>query len=302
MKEKSKLIFKEKMDDVSREVAERKRFNFGVNWNRFLTLLDGNRIQEAEKLLKQMLEAETLDGKLFLDIGCGSGLFSLAAKRLGAKVHSFDYDSLSVACTEELKRRYSPNDGSWTIEQGDVLDLGYLSSLGKYDIVYSWGVLHHTGNMWVALENVIPLLDDEGKLFISIYNDQGILSKFWKKVKKFYNASPNPMKMLVILWVGAFLQTSSAFLRLFQGQNPLPFKYWAEKKKSRGMSVWHDLVDWVGGYPFEVAKPEEIFDFYRKNGFILVKLRTCGIGLGCNEFFLFESVEALEKIIFAEKC
>ena len=82
-----------------------------------------------------MLEAETLDGKLFLDIGCGSGLFSLAAKRLGAKVHSFDYDSLSVACTEELKRRYFPNDSSWTIEQGNVLDLGYLNSLGKYDIV-----------------------------------------------------------------------------------------------------------------------------------------------------------------------
>jgi 2-polyprenyl-6-hydroxyphenyl methylase/3-demethylubiquinone-9 3-methyltransferase len=283
------------MSDVPREVTERKRFNFGENWNRFLTILDEGRIQEAEKSLKQMLEAETLDGKLFLDIGCGSGLFSLAAKRLGAKVHSFDYDSLSVACTEELKHRYFPSDGSWTIEQGNVLDLGYLSSLGKYDIVYSWGVLHHTGNMWVALENVIPLLDDGGKLFISIYNDQGILSKFWKKVKKFYNASPIPMKMLVILWVGAFLQTSSAFLRLFQGQNPLPFKYWAEKKKSRGMSVWYDLVDWVGGYPFEVAKPEEIFDFYRKNGFTLVKLRTCGGGLGCNEFVFIRERRSIAK-------
>jgi 2-polyprenyl-6-hydroxyphenyl methylase/3-demethylubiquinone-9 3-methyltransferase len=138
--------------------------------------------------------------------------------------------------------------------------------------------------MWVALENLIPLLDDGGKLFISIYNDQGILSRFWKRAKKFYNASPIPIKILIILWVGASLQAGSAFLRLFRGQNPLPFKSWAEKKKSRGMSVWHDLVDWVGGYPFEVAKPEEVFDFYRKNGFTLVKLRTCGGGLGCNEF------------------
>jgi len=283
------------MSDVSREVAERKRFNFGENWNRFLTILDEDRIQGAEKSLKQMLEVKTLDGKLFLDIGCGSGLFSLAAKRLGAKVHSFDYDSLSVACTEELKRRYFPNDGSWTIEQGNVLDLGYLNSLGKYDIVYSWGVLHHTGNMWVALENVIPLLDDGGKLFISIYNDQGILSRFWKRVKKFYNASPIPMRILIILWVGASLQAGSAFLRLFQGQNPLPFKYWAEKKKRRGMSVWYDLVDWVGGYPFEVAKPEEIFDFYRKNGFTLVKLRTCGGGLGCNEFVFIRRRRSIAK-------
>jgi len=290
------------MNGVSREVVERNRFNFGENWNRFLTILDEDRIKEAEKSLKQMLEAETLDGKLFLDIGCGSGLFSLAAKRLGAKVHSFDYDPLSVACAEELKRRYFPNDGSWTIEQGNVLDLDYLNSLGKYDIVYSWGVLHHTGNMWAALENVIPLLDNGGKLFISIYNDQGILSTFWKRVKKFYNASPIPLKILLILWVGAFLQTRSALLRLFQGQNPLPFKYWAERKKSRGMSVWHDLVDWVGGYPFEVTKPEKVFDFYRQNGFTLVKLRTCGGGLGCNEFVFIRERRSTAKSIFAERC
>jgi len=171
--------------------------------------------------------------------------------------------------------------------------LDYLNSLGKYNIVYSWGVLHHTGNMWMALDNVIPLLDEGGKLFISIYNDQGILSKFWKRLKKFYNTSPSPIKILVIFWVGASLQTGSAFLRLFQGQNPLPFKYWKEKKRQRGMSVWHDLVDWVGGYPFEVAKPEEIFDFYRVKGFTLVKLKTCGGSLGCNEFVFVREMKSV---------
>ena len=116
----------------------------------------------------------------------------------------------------------------------------------------------------MALENVAPLVNEKGTLFISIYNDQGPLSQFWKSVKKFYNRSSKPVKILIILWFGAFFEARYAAMRILRWKNPLPFKSWEEKKKSRGMSVWHDLVDWVGGYPFEVAKPEEIFDFYRK--------------------------------------
>jgi 2-polyprenyl-6-hydroxyphenyl methylase/3-demethylubiquinone-9 3-methyltransferase len=183
-----------------------------------------------------------------------------------------------------LKRRFFPDDNNWKVDQGNVLDTTYLNSLGQFDIVYSWGVLHHTGNMWQALENVVPLVWDGGKLFISIYNDQGPLSQFWKSVKNVYNCSSKPNKILIILLFGAFFETRSAIMRILRWKNPLPFKYWKEKKKSRGMSVWYDLVDWVGGYPFEVAKPEEIFDFYRKRGFVLIKLKTCGGGLGCNEF------------------
>lgn len=266
------------------KVTQGKRFNFGKNWNRFLTILDEGRIQEAEKSLKQMLELENLNGKLFLDIGSGSGLFSLAARRLGAKVYAFDYDPVSVGCTAELKRRYFPNDCDWQIEKGNVLDKVFLESLGQFDIVYAWGVLHHTGAMWQALTNVVPLVRKGGMLFISIYNSQGIISRYWAELKKFYNQSPKPIRALTILSVATLLETRSALFRLVQGQSPLPFKSWRGKKKSRGMSVWHDLVDWVGGYPFEVAKPEEIFDFYRKNGFVLFRLKTCGGGLGCNEF------------------
>jgi 2-polyprenyl-6-hydroxyphenyl methylase/3-demethylubiquinone-9 3-methyltransferase len=261
-----------------------RRFEFGKNWENFLNILDETRVLEAERSLKGMLEISDLNNKRFLDIGSGSGLFSLAAKRLGAKVYSFDCDQLSVNCTGELKRRYFPDDPNWTIEIGDVLDRAYLESLGQFDIVYSWGVLHHTGNMWQAFENVVPLVGKGGKFFISIYNDQGNATRRWRALKKFYNRSSKPVKLLIILDVGVMFQTYAALVRLSQGQNPLPFKAWADKKKNRGMSVWHDLVDWVGGYPFEVAKPEEIFDFCRRKGFELKKLKTCGGGLGCNEF------------------
>src|SRR6185369_14036983 len=136
------------MGQHSAEVNAGERFEFGKNWSRFLALLDERRIKEAEDSLKRMLEVETLEGKSFVDVGSGSGLFSLAARRLGAKVHSLDYDPNSVACTAELKRRYFPNDLSWRVEEGSALDRKYLASLGTFDVVYSWGVLHHTGKMW----------------------------------------------------------------------------------------------------------------------------------------------------------
>jgi 2-polyprenyl-3-methyl-5-hydroxy-6-metoxy-1,4-benzoquinol methylase len=279
------------MSTSQQEIAEGKRFAFGKNWSRFIALLDEKRIAAAEASLVDMLEVDDLQGKRFLDIGCGSGLFSLAARRLGAVVHSFDYDPQSVACTAELKRRYFPADVLWTIEGGSALDEHYLASLGSFDVVYSWGVLHHTGQMWKALDHAAALVADRGKLFIAIYNDRGGASRRWAAIKRFYNRSPRPIKALLILAIGAWFQARAGLSRLARLQNPLPLRR-AQQVRVRGMSGWHDLVDWVGGYPFEVAKPEQVFDFYRPRGFELERLKTDG-GHGCNEF-VFQKAHALE--------
>src|SRR6202163_2648230 len=183
----------------TQEVEAGERFEFGKNWARFLSVLTESQIQSAVQSLETMLGGTDLTGRTFVDVGSGSGLFSLAARRLGARVHSFDYDPHSVACTQELRRRYYPDDPQWRVEEGSALDAEYMASLGKFDIVYSWGVLHHTGAMWEALENVCLNVAPEGQLFIAIYNDQGKTSQRWRTVKRTYNRLPRGLRFL-LLW------------------------------------------------------------------------------------------------------
>lgn len=267
---------------------QKERFAFGKNWARFLEHLNEERILEAEKSLQEKLGITSLNGKTFLDIGSGSGLFSLAAYRLGATVRSFDYDQDSVNCTKYLKAQYAKDDSRWTVEQGSVLNKEFLSKFGKVDIVYSWGVLHHTGNMYLAFENVAELVNNNGTLFISIYNDQGGASRRWTWIKQRYNKSGVIGKQFLALYT-LFRQWTITMIKDFiKTGNPL--KTWfAYGKNNRGMSAYHDIVDWVGGYPFEVAKPEEVFDFFKcGRGFELQRMKTCAGGLGCNEFVFYK--------------
>jgi 2-polyprenyl-3-methyl-5-hydroxy-6-metoxy-1,4-benzoquinol methylase len=269
---------------VHGEVASGQRFAFGNNWKQFLAVLNEERIVEAERSLTEMLGDGALAEKSLLDVGSGSGLFSLAAMRLGAaRVHSFDYDPESVACTHELKRRYFPNAENWTIERGNALDSDYVQSLGQWDVVYSWGVLHHTGDMWRALRNVSALVTEGGLLYISIYNDQGYLSRGWKAVKKVYNSSVVGKWTTLGVFVPYFA-LREAVGDLVRRKNPL--RGFRDQQGYRGMSRMYDWIDWLGGYPFEVARPDEVFGLYQTQGFALERLKTCGGKLGCNEFVL----------------
>jgi 2-polyprenyl-3-methyl-5-hydroxy-6-metoxy-1,4-benzoquinol methylase len=263
-------------------------FEFGKNWEFFIKhYFNQEKLDEAKKSFIEFVGEHTLRGKTFIDVGCGSGLFSLAAYKLGAsKVMSFDVDQYSVKCCKYL-REQEGNPQNWEVFEGSALDRNFLNRLGKHDLVYSWGVLHHTGDMWQAIENVATLVKNNGLLYIALYNKAdgfGIYpdgrlgpSSFWVKEKKFYSALPALFQNLIDYCV----MCSLIAIYILTLNNPI--KKIQSHKKLRGMSWRVDIKDWLGGYPYEYASVAEIFTFLKKRGFALENLK-CNNGLLNNEY------------------
>jgi 2-polyprenyl-3-methyl-5-hydroxy-6-metoxy-1,4-benzoquinol methylase len=257
------------------------RFRFGKNWQRFLATIDKGSIEEAEQHMKEFLGDSSLANKTFLDVGSGSGLQSLVACRLGARVVAFDYDPDSVEASCRLRSKFGIDEDTWKVEVGSVLDSQYLASLGKFDIVYAWGVLHHTGAMWEALEKVQCLVKDGGKLFVAIYNDAGEESRLWLQRKRTYCGLPLPLKPLYFLWIYApiELERMNALKSLKRGRLDQAVKKFLKYlrqsrsyKTNRGMNQLYSMIDWIGGYPYEFASADALVSFYEAAGFELVKL------------------------------
>lgn len=263
-------------------------FSFGRNWQAFVDrFLNKERIDEAVKSLSAFCCGYDFRGRTFLDVGCGSGLFSLAAHRLGAsRVVSFDVDRDSVRCCERLREQEgAPPD--WQVMQGSILDEHFIAGLRKYACVYSWGVLHHTGNLWKAIENASRLVAEGGIMYLAIYNRADGIgfypdgrfgpSTFWVKVKRIYSRAPLVVRKSIDAAVMSFLVLAYC-LTLHN-----PAKKIRGHRELRGMSWRIDISDWLGGYPYEYASVAEVFAFMKKRGFSLENLK-CTNGLGNNEY------------------
>lgn len=244
-------------------------FEFGKNWQFFLKGVNDKKINAAIFDIENFLGKNEISGKIFIDIGCGSGLSSLAAYKLGAsEIYSYDIDPLNVDNVNKLKKNFSiPLDFKWHAEVMSIVDDHDLLHINSGDIVYAWGVLHHTGDMWKALKNTLTIVKKNGVVYLMIYRDAH-LAYIWKIVKKTYVHAPNFIKFIMR---NSFAAIQIAGI-LAKGKNPFrSIKNY--ELKSRGMSWYTDVVDWIGGYPFEYAEAEEIIDFFQRNGFELAKIK-----------------------------
>jgi len=225
------------------------RFEFGANWRSFSRQSLGPRALEAARLsLTALLGPGRIRGARFVDVGCGSGLFSLAAAGLGAaEVLGFDLDPEAVRASRDNLGLLPPGQARRVrFERGSILDPAFTAGLGPAGVVYAWGSLHHTGAMWPAVDAAAGLAAPGGVLALALYARHWT-SPLWKGVKRLYNALPGPGR-LAMQWALAPPLLLGAWATT--GRWPLA--------RDRGMDFRHDLIDWIGGYPYEYASPEEV--------------------------------------------
>jgi len=249
------------------------RFAFGKNWQNFLGGLNDQRIAGARADLVKWLGTDKLSGASVLDIGCGSGVHSFCLHEMNpARLVSFDYDQHSVAATQSLHAA-AGSPASWTVQQGSVLDEPFIRSLGQFDLVYSWGVLHHTGQMWQAIANAATCVMPGGYLFIAIYA-KGLLYPEHLALKQKYHAeSVSGKRKMEFDWI---LTQYNGLAR--RGLNPAS---WWDQGLERGMDPYVDLVDWLGGLPYEVATLPELSEFLSALGIEILRQQAEPEG-GCH--------------------
>jgi SAM-dependent methyltransferase len=261
--------------------------------------IDEAQLAHARERTRRFLQVDNLRGLTFIDVGCGSGLFSYVAHQLGAaRIISFDVDPRSVDCCRRMKALAgSPED--WEIHHGSILDSAFVRGLPAADIVYSWGVLHHTGDMWHAIRNAASLVRPGGRFAIAIYNKVEYRtlkawrgSHGWLRLKRAYNRGGPLVKRAMELGL-ATKHIAGMIVRL---RNPIAeMRAYSSK---RGMNWWRDHIDWLGGYPYEFATTGEIFSFCHDQIGMQLDGLASATSTGCHEF-LFTAPDTTDGSVAA---
>lgn len=264
--------------------SNERQFSFGENWASYLEHFSQERLEEAKASIQNLTQLTSLNGIKFLDIGCGSGLFSMAAHLLGAEVVSIDVDISSINCCISLRDKLKIPPDQWEIIQGSALDPSFIDSLDQFDIVYSWGVLHHTGDMWKAIQCASTRVKPDSLFILALYNKTDPLWIYsgWKIIKIIYNKSPDFLRNILIHLYSIMFLILRFKLNIF--------KFNAYKKdylQNRGMHYLHDVIDWLGGYPYEVASEHEMKIWSNDNDMELIRSNLVPpTESGCNEFVM----------------
>ena len=258
------------------------RFSFGANWRKYVDTLKQDSVEQAIRSLQESFAGNEISGHSFLDIGSGSGLFSLSAYLLGANpVLSVDIDPNSIECTTDLRTRASSEASGreWMIRSGSILDDDFTRRIPRATRVFSWGVLHHTGAMWKAIENTLDLTQPGGLCCIALYN-RPAHPRMMLWLKRLYNRVPSHLKPAMRLGYGSALALGS----LIRGHNPIEYirKY---PDRYRGMSFWRDVEDWLGGLPYEFADADAVSSFVQSHGYVLERVQVRSPG-GNNEYLI----------------
>jgi 2-polyprenyl-3-methyl-5-hydroxy-6-metoxy-1,4-benzoquinol methylase len=264
-------------------------FAFGENWSNYAQSVSVDHLAHAANDLRSLLSESAFKGKRFCDIGCGSGIHSVAAAQMGAHVTAIDIDVNSTNTALGLARRFKVEE-SVCVSNDSIFD--HSLPLHSFDIVYSWGVLHHTGDMWRAIDLAIDLVSEElgSKFVIALYRKTRLCG-IWRVEKQIYSRSPALVQGIVRAFYVLFFDAVNVLRR----KNPLTYR--REYKKKRGMSFAHDVHDWLGGYPYESVKDDEVKNFFSERGFVLEKAvlrcpNKTPIGLfssGCDEYIFTRS-------------
>ena len=259
-----------------------KRFGFGSNWESYSrSALSDARVVQARMSFQSLLLGVDLADRSFLDIGFGQGLSAAIAAEAGAGVVAVDIDA-DCHTAYQITRRFFRWLSEPEIIIGSILDpriVDNMRSKGPFDVVHSWGVLHHTGDMWRAIDDAASLVKPGGHLVIAIYARHWT-APLWKIIKWAYVHAPSVVRSAMIAAFTPVMRWRARQL----GSNRVIV---------RGMEFQHDLVDGIGGYPYECASREQIEGHLTSRGLTALRFNPTTGMTGCHEYVFQRSAPGL---------